>query len=53
LASAITKDVGVSEVDALTSVIELHEHAYLKIPMTDGKVDLVPCIPDARLLAEV
>jgi hypothetical protein len=53
LASAIAKDVGVSEVDALASVIELHEHGYLKIPMTDGKVGLVPCIPDARLLAEV
>jgi hypothetical protein len=53
LTSAIAKDVGASEVDALTSVIELHEHGYLKIPMTDGKVDLVPCIPGARPLAEV
>jgi len=41
LASAIAKDVGVSEVDSLTSVIELHEHGYLKIPMTDGKVGAV------------
>jgi hypothetical protein len=53
MASTIAKDAGMTEEEALQSVIELLEHGHLKMLMRDGNVGLVPCTPDGRLLAEV
>jgi hypothetical protein len=53
MASAIAKDVGVSEADVVEGVIELLERGRLKILMRDGTAGLVPCVLGGRLLDEV